>query len=99
MINFKVNGKILASFKYFILGYMGMYFLRLVDLEIVSSTGMVYPFYKPLLFIEKRPGQLILNITKGESVFSLVFQKTTPFLAFETAKLVIRGTEKEKEEG
>ena len=86
-INFKVNGKTLAGFPIFRLKYKGMFFLQLEDIDITSEDGMVYPYYKPLFFTERHPGQWILNITHGMRVFSLVFQKIAPYLAFEVANL------------
>lgn len=98
MLNFKVNGKQLAKFKYFMWRHEQMYLLWLEDIDIQTEDGMVYPYYKPLWYIERHPGQWIFNLNIGQKVYSLVFQSRAPYLAIEVARLASVYTEVRKGE-
>jgi len=88
MIRVNVNGKELVSFKTHLWRYKDIFFLRLREIDISTSNGVVIPVYMPLFRVEQHPGQLCLSVFFGGYEYALIFGVTDPFVAYEKYKSV-----------
>lgn len=83
MIRVNVNGKELVSFKKVLWRYKDIFFLRLREIDISTSSGNVVPIYMPLFRVEQHPGQLCLSVFFGGHEHALIFGATDPYVAYE----------------
>ncbi len=94
MIKINVNGKELASFKNRMPQYQDLFFLRLQEIDINTTTGTVSPIYQPLFRIERQPRQIGFSVFIGGFEHALIFRAADPYVSYEKYESV-----KEKRNG
>jgi len=88
MIKINVNGKELTSFKNRMPQYQDLFFLRLQEIDINTTTGTVTPIYIPLFRIERQTRQIGFSVFIGGFEHALIFQAADPYVIYEKYKSV-----------